>query len=126
MPALYRRWAKQKKIQPFCIVWPTKEVYHDRQIKMTPFPLAMPTSRRQWNAFIRKAVKATMAYALLLVEQQEQAIVISLEDIHGPCRWKIPIVDRVNVQILGKPKEEDGVGELGILQPLSFEEPQED
>jgi hypothetical protein len=60
-------------------------------------------------------VQKTEAYALLLVEQREQAVVVIVESNHGSKSWHIPVENHGDVSALGKPTERVDTDAIGIL-----------
>jgi len=114
VPTLYESWKSQQKIRPFVIAWPAEKVvwFGAPTTKAVAFDAPEDESRRR--TFVKKVQEKTGAYALLLWEQREKAVVGVLESMHGTKSWHIPIVDHGNVRVLGKAEEKTDVDRLGL------------
>jgi hypothetical protein len=115
LKSLYATWASQSKIDPFVLVWPEKAIdYHGHKTAgMVPFDL--PVDKKKRPAELQRLLRAADAYAMLVVEQREAAVVVIFESPHGTQSWHIPIEGHGNVDILGDPTEKTDSDYLGLL-----------
>lgn len=115
LSSVYETWATKRRIDPFVLVWPSEPVnFHGKQTEDV-MPFDLPNDASRWPTFLRDLVKKTTAYALLLVEQREQAVVVIFESPHGTKSWNIPIKNHGNVNVLGEAKEKSDIDYIGLL-----------
>lgn len=114
IPTLYESWKRLKRIRPFVLVWPAEEIVWRGTPTERAVAFDAPKDPSQMDAFLREVQKKTAAYAILLWEQKEQAVVGVLESRHGSVSWHIPIRDHGNVKALGRPEEKVDVDHLGL------------
>lgn len=115
--SLYDTWRQQKSIQPFLLCWPAGPVTANNGASISgPCVLELPPEGRdQWHNLILGSVRATGAYALLLVEQKESHIQVTLESQHGAHCWKMQIVQRGVDRILKQPTPTVNEEHVGVL-----------
>lgn len=114
IPTLYNTWKKQQSIRPFILSWPTQKIIWQGEETERVVAFDAPREAEKLHRFLEEVQKKTMAYALLLWEQKEQAIVGVLESRHGGVSWHIPIQDHGNIAVLGQPEERVNVDRLGL------------
>ncbi len=114
VPTLYESWKRRQRIRPFIIVWPSEKIvwYGTPTAQAVAFDVPEDESKRR--DFVERAQKKAKAYALLLWEQREKAVVGVLESMHGTKSWHLPIIDHGNVRVLGEAEEKTDVDRLGL------------
>lgn len=115
LSSLYDTWARESRIDPFLLVWPSETVKFHGHKTADVMPFDLPPSRASWGTEIVRIAKETSAYALLLVEQRAKAVVVVLESPHGSKSWHIPIRNHGNVDVLEDPEEKTDVDYIGLL-----------
>lgn len=119
--SLYDIWATLSRIPSFAIAWPSVRIHYKGTQTERPVtkPLTNPKTKQEE---LRLFAKTTKAYALLLVEEREKAVVVILETPHGTVLWTVPIEDHGNVRVLGDAIEEAGGARLGLIKQISAPE----
>ena len=116
IPSLYEAWKAGGKIQPFLIAWPSEPVLDDAGVPTEKeFLLELPDNRSSWSKAMRAFSSRTKSYALLLTEQMEKELRVTLESHHGTRSWSIPILQSGDVRMLGEPTVRDNIHKIGIL-----------
>lgn len=114
--SLYEVWRTRRKITPFLISWPAEPILDDNGLILEgECLLELSDNRSTWSKTIRAFSKKTKAYALLLMEQLEKELRVTLESHHGTRSWTIPILLSGDVKVLGDPQIQDNVHRIGIL-----------
>jgi hypothetical protein len=75
----------------------------------------LPPEKAAWPNELKRIVKVYGAYALLLVEQHVQEVVVILESPHGTVSWHVPIRNQGNVRVLDDAEEKTDVDYIGLL-----------
>lgn len=115
LQSIYESWAKYSKIGPFVLAWPETTVDFHGHKTYSVLPFDLPGARKERSATLRKILKEVNAYALLLVEQRDKAVVAIFESPHGTVSWHIPIEYHGDVNSLGDPQEKTDVDSIGLL-----------
>lgn len=108
-------WRRDKHIPRILFSFPAEHVRTVDGKEVTdvvafPVPDGMPT----FKAAVELA-KATKAYGLLLLEQRERDICITLESMHGSKQWTMQIKDRGDRQTLEKEEATTDTESIGVL-----------
>lgn len=114
---LYDSWKQSKKVAPFFLAWPATAVQAQNgdyltgvcRLELEDFP------REEWRQRFLEAIQLTNAYAILLCEQHEKDIKLTLESPHGTHSWTIPVRLSGDVYTLGQAKEATDQDSLGLL-----------
>lgn len=115
IPALHDIWRARGAVRPFMAIWPYEEVEFEGQVVNDRMPLDLPPQRHEWAAFIRQAVRTYKAWALMVVEQREQAVVVIFETPAGSRSWHLKIRRQGDSEFLEDPVVHDNVEYLGYL-----------
>ncbi len=109
-------WGRDGHIFPMLFTWPSEAVATSGGRHEGICVLELEgTPRAEWSALLRKAVAATKAYGLLLVEQQEREVVVIFETHHGSRAWRLPVKRHGDRCVLEKPRVSTDVESVGIL-----------
>lgn len=114
IPTLYDTWKRRRGIRPFVLSWPSQKIVWRGEETERVVAFDAPRGAEKLRAFLEEVQKKTMAYALLLWEQKEQAVVGVLESRHGSVSWRIPIQSHGNVVVLGQHEEKVDADRLGL------------
>lgn len=113
--SLYDAWRTDKRIHTSLLLWPSESV---RNQHGDPFSgvifHAIDGSVGTRVAEVTRAAKACDAYALLLVEQLDDAVRAIFESEHGTRTWRLPIKNHGDVQVLGRPIVRDNAESIGV------------
>jgi len=112
---LYKSWAKDGCIYSFIMVWPSERIRVRGKSTEHAVHFVLPKEREYWSKYLIRLVQKTAAYALLLVEQRKQAVVVIVESNHGSKSWHIPIENHGDTLSLGKPEERVDTDAVGLL-----------
>lgn len=115
LASLYDTWSRHWHIDPFVLIWPEEAVVFHGDKTASTLPFDLPEERDAWPDELRKIAKETKAYAILLVQEMEQALVVIFESRMGTRSWRIPIEDHGNVRVLGDPEERTDTDRIGLL-----------
>jgi len=110
-------WAKQQRLDPFLVTWPSS-ILTSKEGQDVGGPCLLylaDIDPKQWTEKIAQAVNLTRAYAVLLAEQKEDAVVITMETADGSRCWTLPIIRSGDMRRLGKPAVSNNVERLGVL-----------
>lgn len=113
--SLYTSWSESNRIDPFMVVWPSETVIFNGESVNDAIPFQLPLDKEQQRAFIKKAVKKTKAWAVLLVEQRAEAVVAVFESPVGTRSWHLPIKRRGDVLVLTDAKEYENTDYVGAV-----------
>jgi len=108
-------WRVKGRIDPFMLSWPFGKLLDDQGLPVDDL-VAMPLSadKSQWSTEMKRLVKRTQPYALLLCEQREREVVVIFESQHGTSSWHFPILKTGN-SFLGNRTEKKDTESIGIL-----------
>lgn len=113
---LYETWKKERKVVPILFTWPAETIRtEDGKPHEGVCVLDLPEEGRARSTALRMMVERTKAYALLLIEQQHDAVQVILESGHGARCWKIPFVSHGDVVLLGRAQVRDDETHVGLL-----------
>jgi hypothetical protein len=117
---IYDMWKKRKCVPPFFLSWPRVTVsdYEGKKVNDV-CTLDLPEDRSRWTDLMVQAVQLTKSFAILLVEQREEDILLILESGHGTRSWSLPIERRGDVTMLGKPVKKTDADRIGLLWPAA-------
>jgi hypothetical protein len=115
LESLYSSWRLRGRIDPFLIIWPHRTVTFEGARVNDSIPLQLPEDEQDRRTTVLKAVKNMKAWALLLVEQRAESVLVLFESPMGTKSWRFPIVRHGDVQVLDTPKESVNTDSLGIL-----------
>lgn len=113
LTALYEIWKEEGKIDPFLIVWPSETLLINGEEVEDGVAFDVPNEGR--DAFIIAAVEKTKAWALMLCEQRDQAVVVIFESPLGAKSWVIPIVQIGGTRSLGDPDVRENTDYVGAV-----------
>jgi hypothetical protein len=114
LPALYDNWAKDQRIKPFMVVWPSKTIKFEGQVVNDAVPFQLPEDPGARKEAVATYAKRASAWALLVVEQRTESVVVIFESPVGTKSWHLPISRHGDVKILGDPKEFTNVDYIGV------------
>lgn len=113
---VYETWKKERKIAPVFFTWPAERIYTDRGDPHEGICfLALPENDKERSDAMLAMVRRTKAYALLLIEQQPDAVRIIFESKHGSRCWNVPIANHGDVVLLEAARAEDNTAHVGLL-----------
>lgn len=113
---LYDTWKRHRAIAPFVILWPATTIRDVRGIELEgPCLRELDQDRTQWRRQMVEAIKVTNAYALVLVQQRDDQVLVILESQHGAVSWVLPINRSGDVQVLGRAKKIEDGEHIGLL-----------
>ena len=115
LQSLYDTWAKNRRIEPFMIVWPSKTVFFEGQEVNDSIPVMLPDNLADREHFMRSTAKKTSAWAVMLCEQRAEAVVVIFESPVGTKSWHLPIARHGDTLVLEDPKEFVNVDHIGVL-----------
>lgn len=108
-------WRKDRKIPRMMFSWPSEHLESVEGKTVTHIvSFAVPKELNTFEAAVGMT-KATKAYALLLVEQEESDVRILLESFHGTRCWRLPIRRHGDIDVLEKENASEDTETLGIL-----------
>ncbi len=113
--SLYDTWANQGSVDPFVMSWPSERIKYHGIATEQPVPFDLTGDRSSWLKELKSIAESTKAFALLLVEQREKAVVAIVESRHGTVSWHIPICNHGNVLVLGDKETRVDRDCLGVL-----------
>jgi hypothetical protein len=101
----------------YALTWPAEVVRGDDGASIDQLCVALleeiPQEKRR-EAIIGM-VQKTKAYALLFVEQREQALVVQFESPHGARSWRLPIERRGDTWALGPAEIRTDADCVGVI-----------
>ena len=116
IPQLYDMWKEKRRIVPFIIIWPDKDVPKvEGGTTANPCSYDLPKDKAKWAAAMRELITLTSPYAMLLVEQREDCVCAILETAYGSMCWRLPIQRRGDLNILKKATTTTDVENIGLL-----------
>jgi hypothetical protein len=108
-------WRARRRIRPYVVAWPSGDIEFHGYKTDEPVSFMMPDDRSEWSSFLIDVARNNKAYALLLVEQREQAVVAILESHHGTKSWHYPLADHGGTLLLRDPIEKTDTESIGLL-----------
>lgn len=100
---LYDTWKQEGRISPFIILWPATAIRDHQGVELEgPCLRELDQDKGQWRKQMAEAIGLTNAYALLLVQQRAQQVLVILESQHGVVNWDLPIQRSGDVFTLGR------------------------
>jgi hypothetical protein len=116
MSELYATWKEHHRMPPFFLAWPAEPVRaKDGRLITDVCRLELPDDRSGWSSLFRQALELTRPGAIMLVEQQDEHVRLTLESSVGATCWRLPIIRRGDVLILGDPERTVDRESLGLL-----------
>jgi hypothetical protein len=113
---LYDTWKREKRITPFVILWPADAVKDREGIEIEgPCLRELDADKTQWRRQLVEAIGLANAYALALIQQQDERVLVILESQHGVVNWVLPILRSGDIRILGRSKMQRGGEQVGLL-----------
>lgn len=113
---LYDTWKRDKRIAPFTILWPATTVKDVQGVELEgPCLRELDEDRTQWRRQMVEAIKLTNAYAMVLVQQRDDRVLVILESQHGSVNWVLPVYRSGDVFVLGQAKRSEGGEHIGLL-----------
>jgi len=109
-------WQRDKSVESFAFSWPTMKLHADDGSVIEDLVMMLVPSDGEAEA-LRAFVRRTRAYGLLLVRQEEKALIGLFETHHGARAWSIPLERRGDRWGLGAPVVVDDRESVGILWP---------
>lgn len=108
-------WRKDKRVPRMLFSWPSEHLKTADGKTITHIvSFAIPADLATFEAAVQ-LTKETKAYAILLVEQEEQDVRVLLESFHGTRCWRLPIRRHGDVNVLEKEHATQDTESLGIL-----------
>jgi hypothetical protein len=125
IPAIYYVWKQMGHVDPFVMIWPRKKVQWLGMTTNQSIGVDLPTDRSTWTKFLAEKALQYAAFALLLVEQKKDEVVMILESKAGTNSWCLPIENHGDVNVLGSPTERADAHSIGLLwRPTEKERPE--
>ena len=116
VPTLYATWKKAGKVEPFVLSWPAETILSDEGVPTEgTCLLSLPEDVKLWSSTIRAFAAKTKAYALLLTEQLQDEVRVTLESHHGTRSWSLPIRRSGDIRTLGPVQVKDDTHKIGLL-----------
>lgn len=113
---VYEIWKKEGRIAPVAFTWPAETIRTDAgELHEGICVLDLPAAGEARDAALRALVQRTKAYALLLIEQHREEVLVILESKHGARCWKIPIASHGDVVILERAQVQVDAMHVGLL-----------
>lgn len=114
--SLYKTWKIRRQVLPFVVAWPSETILDDDGLPMQgTCLLELPEDQAKWSETLRKFMRKTSAYALLLAEQKPKEVLVILESHHGTRSWSIPIMVSGDIRTLGTAVVKDDTHKIGLL-----------
>jgi hypothetical protein len=115
-------WRKERYVPRMAFSWPSEHLpTKDGKIITHIVSFAIPRGMSTFDGVLLLA-KRTKAYAVLLIEKQNDTLDVLLESPHGTRSWALPIRRHGDVDVLEKEKASKDARYLGILWRPSMTE----
>ncbi len=109
------QWRRSKTMPRMLIAWPSQFLHGSDGSTITDVvSFAIPDGVPTFRAAVELAREAK-AYALLLVEQDKDAVKVILESHHGSRSWVLPIRRHGDVDVLEKEEAATDTESIGVL-----------
>lgn len=116
LKAIYTIWRRDKRLDPFVVVWPLPELDFRACLPTNcEVTLDLPKDRKAWTAVLTKLVDGTEPAAVLVAQQKEEEVLLVLESEYGTTSWHIPIQKHGPDVTLGQPSTKTDADCLGLL-----------
>ena len=115
LPNVKSIWKKDRKIPHVVYSWPSESLTAKDGTLITHMVTFMVPNGMSSHEAVLTCTKHTKPYALLVIEQNEQNVTVTLESFHGTRCWKFPITRHGDVEVLEKEIASEDTESFGIL-----------
>jgi hypothetical protein len=116
LEAFVSAWYEKNGVSSVAVSWPSKRISADDGSTINhTVVMEMPNDRKLWADALLKLTTKTLAYALLRIDNNEEAVKAIVETPHGSRSWTLRKKYRGDRYILDRPTSSDDVEEIGLL-----------
>lgn len=109
-------WRHKQGIEPVILLWPNTSVRTDDGTDFSGVLFdTLPSTPENRKGAIQSKVARCDAFAVLAVEELDNAVRLLFESRCGTRSWRLPIKRQGDLKVLGQPEHRDNAEAIGVL-----------